>query len=94
MKFIKCLYCHHLPCNCPLIQRAAATLDTEETRKQIQKHGHKGILTMDQESKMETVSTMKADFVAPKSARVRLRGMYYVQPTVRNYSLDMYFRRI
>ncbi|XP_031711500.1 sperm-associated antigen 8 isoform X2 [Anarrhichthys ocellatus] len=54
--------------------RAAAALAAQKTRSQIQKHGRRGILMMDQESKMETVTTMKAAFVPPKSLGVRLRG--------------------
>ncbi|KAM7393239.1 hypothetical protein PAMA_008067 [Pampus argenteus] len=56
-------------------ERAVAALDSQETRAQIQKHGHRGLLTMNQESKMETVSTMKAAYIPPKYPGVRLRGI-------------------
>ncbi|KAK5851710.1 hypothetical protein PBY51_023243 [Eleginops maclovinus] len=56
-------------------ERAMEDVDAQETRTQIQKHGHKGIFTMDQESKMESVTTLRADFVPPKGPGVRLRGI-------------------
>ncbi|TKS84179.1 Sperm-associated antigen 8 [Collichthys lucidus] len=56
-------------------ERAVAALGTEETRTQIQRYGHRGILTMDQESKMETVTTLKAAYIPPRSPGVRLRGI-------------------
>ncbi|XP_067430965.1 sperm associated antigen 8 isoform X1 [Thunnus thynnus] len=56
-------------------ERAVAALDTQETKAHIQKHGHRGILTIDQESKMETVSTLRAAYIPPKSPGVRLRGI-------------------
>ncbi|CAK6965129.1 sperm associated antigen 8 isoform X2 [Scomber scombrus] len=56
-------------------ERAVAALDTKDTKAHIQKHGHRGILTVDQESKMETVSTLKAAYIPPKSPGVRLRGV-------------------
>ncbi|XP_040013782.1 sperm associated antigen 8 isoform X2 [Xiphias gladius] len=56
-------------------ERAVAALDNEETKTQIQRHGHRGILTMDHESKMETVTTLKAAYVPPKSPGVRLQGI-------------------
>ncbi|XP_073333526.1 sperm-associated antigen 8 [Pagrus major] len=56
-------------------ERAIAALDTDQTRVQIQKHGHKGILTLDQNSKLETVTTVKAVYIPPKSPGVRLRGI-------------------
>ncbi|XP_028458170.1 sperm-associated antigen 8 [Perca flavescens] len=56
-------------------ERAVAALDIQQTRTEIQKRGHRGILTMDQESKMETVSTLKATYIPPKSPGVRLRGI-------------------
>ncbi|XP_051267660.1 sperm associated antigen 8 [Dicentrarchus labrax] len=56
-------------------ERLVAALDTEETKTQIQRHGHRGILTMDQESKLENVTTFKAAYVPPKSPGVRLRGV-------------------
>uniref|UniRef100_A0A3Q0STV0 Sperm associated antigen 8 n=1 Tax=Amphilophus citrinellus TaxID=61819 RepID=A0A3Q0STV0_AMPCI len=40
-----------------------------------QRHGLKGILTTDLESKMESVTTHNAAYVAPKSPGVRIRGM-------------------
>ncbi|XP_035812883.1 sperm associated antigen 8 isoform X2 [Amphiprion ocellaris] len=60
---------------CYTATRASAGLDAEETKIHIQRHGHKGILTMDQESKMETMTTLKAAYAAPKSPGVRLRGI-------------------
>ncbi|XP_056288064.1 sperm associated antigen 8 [Pseudoliparis swirei] len=56
-------------------ERAVAALDTPETRSQIRKYGHRGILTTDWESKMERVTTLKATYVTPKSPGVRLRGV-------------------
>ncbi|XP_038590520.1 sperm associated antigen 8 isoform X2 [Micropterus salmoides] len=56
-------------------ERAVAAVDTEESKTQIQRHGHRGILTMDQESKMETVTTLKAAYIPPKGPGVRLRGI-------------------
>ncbi|XP_069563324.1 sperm-associated antigen 8 isoform X2 [Brachyistius frenatus] len=50
-------------------------LDTEETKMQIRRHGHKGILTMNQEAKMETMTTLKAAYVTPRSPGVRLKGV-------------------
>ncbi|XP_047426118.1 sperm associated antigen 8 [Mugil cephalus] len=56
-------------------ERATAALDKERTKTHIQRHGHKGILTIDPESKMESVTTLKADYVTPKGPGVRLRGI-------------------
>ncbi|XP_029301065.1 sperm-associated antigen 8 [Cottoperca gobio] len=56
-------------------ERAIAAVDNQETSRQIHKHGHRGILTMDQESKMETVTTVRATFIPPKSPGVRLQGI-------------------
>ncbi|KAM7369315.1 hypothetical protein PAMP_013591 [Pampus punctatissimus] len=56
-------------------ERAVAALDIQETKAQIQKHGHRGLLTMNQESKMETVSTVKAAYIPPKNPGVRLQGI-------------------
>ncbi|GAA6213801.1 sperm-associated antigen 8 isoform X1 [Lates japonicus] len=56
-------------------ERAVAALDNEETKTHNQRHGHKGILTMDLESKMENVTTVKAAYVPPKSPGVRLQGI-------------------
>ncbi|KAM8828876.1 sperm-associated antigen 8 isoform 2-T2 [Spinachia spinachia] len=47
----------------------------EKTRLQILKQGHGGLLTMAQESKMETVTTLRASYVPPKGLGVRLRGI-------------------
>ncbi|XP_070707117.1 sperm-associated antigen 8 [Pempheris klunzingeri] len=55
--------------------RAVAALDNEQTRTQIQRHGHRGLLTMDHESKMETVTTLRGAYILPKSPGVRLRGI-------------------
>ncbi|XP_029921696.1 sperm-associated antigen 8 [Myripristis murdjan] len=56
-------------------ESAAAALDTEGSREQIQRLGHRDILTMDPASKIEDVSTMKAAYVSPRTAGVRLRGI-------------------
>nr|XP_046231982.1 sperm associated antigen 8 [Scatophagus argus] len=55
--------------------REERALDTEKTRTQTQRHGHRGILMMDLESKMETVTTFKAAYIPPKSPGVRLQGI-------------------
>ncbi|KAM3599190.1 uncharacterized protein V6R79_001487 [Siganus canaliculatus] len=55
-------------------ERAVAALDNEEARAQIQRHGHRGIITIDQESKMETVTTVKSTYVPFKSPGVTLEG--------------------
>ncbi|XP_061555215.1 sperm associated antigen 8 [Phycodurus eques] len=47
----------------------------EQTREQILRYGHKGILTMNTGSKMENITTLKAAFAPPKSPGVRLRGI-------------------
>ncbi|XP_029025817.1 sperm associated antigen 8 isoform X2 [Betta splendens] len=39
------------------------------------KHGHRGILTMDQDSKMEAVTTVKEAYIHPKGPGVRLHGI-------------------
>ncbi|XP_037607884.1 sperm associated antigen 8 [Sebastes umbrosus] len=56
-------------------ERAVVALDTQETRKPIQKRGHRELLTMDPECKMETVTTLMADYAPPKGPGVRLRGI-------------------
>uniref|UniRef100_A0A665XBX2 Sperm associated antigen 8 n=1 Tax=Echeneis naucrates TaxID=173247 RepID=A0A665XBX2_ECHNA len=56
-----------------------AALDRDETKAKIQRHGHRGILTMDQESKMESVTTVKAAYGFPQSPGVRLTGMCLCQ---------------
>ncbi|XP_030290956.1 sperm-associated antigen 8 [Sparus aurata] len=56
-------------------ERAVAALDTGKTTAQIQKHGHKGILTLDEDSKLENVTTFKAVYIPPRSPGVRLRGV-------------------
>ncbi|XP_034565636.1 sperm-associated antigen 8 [Notolabrus celidotus] len=56
-------------------ERAVAALDTEETRIQIQRQGHRGILTLDQDTTMETVTTHRAAFTTPKGPGVRQRGI-------------------
>lgn len=95
----KCeIYCIALDCNifhiffslCSFAQRAVAALDNEETKIQTQRHGHKGILTVDQGCKMETVTTVKAAYIPPKDPGVRLRGMCLCQSpsTVWNCSIS------
>ncbi|KAK2818886.1 hypothetical protein Q5P01_024447 [Channa striata] len=49
-------------------ERAVAELDNEETKIETQKHGHKCILSMDDHRKMETVTTVRADYVPPKGS--------------------------
>ncbi|XP_026153791.1 sperm-associated antigen 8 [Mastacembelus armatus] len=56
-------------------ERAVADLDIEETNSQIRTHGHREILTMDQQSEMETFTTMKAAYIPPRHPGVRLRGI-------------------
>uniref|UniRef100_UPI0037E87279 sperm-associated antigen 8 n=1 Tax=Semicossyphus pulcher TaxID=241346 RepID=UPI0037E87279 len=56
-------------------ERAVAALDADQTRIQIQRQGHRGILTLDQDSKMETITTLKAAFSPPKGPGVRQRGI-------------------
>ncbi|CAG5867171.1 unnamed protein product [Menidia menidia] len=55
-------------------EKAVKPPDTDD-QKWIQRHGHKGILTNDPESKMDTITTSKATYVAPKSPGVRLQGI-------------------
>ncbi|XP_059214137.1 sperm associated antigen 8 [Centropristis striata] len=55
-------------------ERAVAALDSESCR-QIQKQGHRGILSLDQDSRMESVTTVTATFVPPRGPGVRLRGI-------------------
>ncbi|KAJ4926245.1 hypothetical protein JOQ06_008426 [Pogonophryne albipinna] len=54
-------------------ERVMKDVDTQETRTQIQKYGHKGIITMGQESQMESVT--RVHFTPPKVPGVRLRGI-------------------
>ncbi|XP_071390193.1 sperm-associated antigen 8 [Centroberyx affinis] len=56
-------------------ERAAAVLDTDGSRVQIQKHGHRGILTVDLASKIEGVSTERASYIPPRGPGVRERGI-------------------
>ncbi|KAF3702293.1 Sperm-associated antigen 8 [Channa argus] len=56
-------------------ERAVGALDKEEMQIQTQRHGHRGILSMDQQCKMETVTTVKADYIPPKIPGVRLCGI-------------------
>ncbi|XP_060917000.1 sperm associated antigen 8 [Labrus mixtus] len=56
-------------------ERAVAALDQAENRFQIRRQGHKGILTLDQDTKMETVTTHRTDFLPPKGPGVRERGI-------------------
>ncbi|XP_072228400.1 sperm-associated antigen 8 [Leuresthes tenuis] len=55
-------------------ERAVAAHDAGDP-KWIQKHGHKGILTTDFESPMESMTTSKASHVTPVGPRVRVRGI-------------------
>nr|XP_020470782.1 sperm-associated antigen 8 isoform X3 [Monopterus albus] len=56
-------------------ERAVAAVDNKEIKTQNWRHGHRGILTMDQESKMEAVSTLKEAYGPPKIPGVRLHGL-------------------
>ncbi|XP_024857843.1 sperm associated antigen 8 [Kryptolebias marmoratus] len=56
-------------------ERSVAALDEDDSETRSQKHGHKGIIAMDQEAKMETVTTSKATYVSLKSPGVRLKGV-------------------
>ncbi|XP_006803544.1 sperm-associated antigen 8 isoform X1 [Neolamprologus brichardi] len=56
-------------------ERAIADLHTEDPKTHKHIHGHKGILTIDLESKMESMTTLKAAYVAPKSPVGRLQGI-------------------
>ncbi|XP_047200438.1 sperm associated antigen 8 isoform X2 [Hippoglossus stenolepis] len=53
----------------------SAALDNEDNPSQIQRRGHFGIITMDQDSELETLTTVRATYVAPKSHDVRLKGI-------------------
>ncbi|KAM4720317.1 sperm-associated antigen 8 [Anableps anableps] len=55
-------------------ERAVAALGIEESRNTIRKCGNKGIITMDLNCKMETLSTSKATYVPPVGPGVRLSG--------------------
>ncbi|XP_077398770.1 sperm-associated antigen 8 [Vanacampus margaritifer] len=46
-----------------------------QTREQILRHGHKGIITMNTGAKMENVTTLKSAFAPPKTPGVRLQGL-------------------
>lgn len=63
-------------------QRAVAALDNEETKIQTQRHGHRGLLNIDQGCKMESATTVKAAYIPPKDLGVRLRGMCLCQSPV------------
>ncbi|XP_005921784.1 sperm associated antigen 8 isoform X1 [Haplochromis burtoni] len=56
-------------------ERAIADLHTEDPKTHKHIHGHKGILTIDLESKMESVTTLKAAYVAPKTPVGKLQGI-------------------
>nr|XP_019960698.1 PREDICTED: sperm-associated antigen 8 isoform X1 [Paralichthys olivaceus]XP_019960699.1 PREDICTED: sperm-associated antigen 8 isoform X1 [Paralichthys olivaceus]XP_019960700.1 PREDICTED: sperm-associated antigen 8 isoform X1 [Paralichthys olivaceus] len=56
-------------------EQTGAALDNEDAESQIRRHGHSGILTMDQEAKMESLTTVRATYVPPKSQDVRLKGI-------------------
>ncbi|XP_077478022.1 sperm-associated antigen 8 isoform X1 [Stigmatopora argus] len=49
--------------------------EPKQTRAEILRRGHRGILTMNTGAKMESMTTLKAAFVPPKSAGVRLQGL-------------------
>ncbi|XP_046906978.1 sperm associated antigen 8 [Hypomesus transpacificus] len=56
-------------------ERATAALDTEDSRPQIHKRGHRGILSVDLSSRVEGDTTVKTDFTPPKGTGVRQRGI-------------------
>ncbi|KAM8872825.1 sperm-associated antigen 8 isoform 1-T1 [Synchiropus picturatus] len=56
-------------------ERAVLAIDSADTWAKIQKYGHRGILTVDQNSKMESVTTQRAYFAPPKGPGVRLKGV-------------------
>ncbi|XP_049593197.1 sperm-associated antigen 8 [Syngnathus scovelli] len=47
----------------------------EQTREQILRHGHKGLITINTGAKMEHVTTLQAAFAPPKHPGVRLQGI-------------------
>lgn len=61
---------------CLFTQTTATDLKAE--KKQIQRNGHKGIISMNLDAKMDAVTTFKATYIPPKSPGVRLRGKFSV----------------
>ncbi|KAJ8385500.1 hypothetical protein AAFF_G00185360 [Aldrovandia affinis] len=55
-------------------ERATAFLDTEESGAHVYKHGHKGIISIDLESKAQDVTTVKDTFIPPVAPGIRQRG--------------------
>uniref|UniRef100_A0A8C6SDK8 Uncharacterized protein n=1 Tax=Neogobius melanostomus TaxID=47308 RepID=A0A8C6SDK8_9GOBI len=56
-----------------LEERAVAHIDTAETQNQIQKYGHRGLLSMELGAKMEDVTTVTATYVQHQGPGVRLK---------------------
>ncbi|TSL28200.1 Sperm-associated antigen 8 [Bagarius yarrelli] len=56
-------------------RRATIELDNSGTASDIQKHGHRDILTVDVSSKLNGVSTLKSAFTSPYGTRVRQKGL-------------------
>uniref|UniRef100_A0A3Q4IE20 Uncharacterized protein n=1 Tax=Neolamprologus brichardi TaxID=32507 RepID=A0A3Q4IE20_NEOBR len=80
-----------LPLYCTVRWLAIADLHTEDPKTHKHIHGHKGILTIDLESKMESMTTLKAAYVAPKSPVGRLQGMcLYLSP----YIISLSYKRL
>uniref|UniRef100_A0A3B4GN97 Uncharacterized protein n=1 Tax=Pundamilia nyererei TaxID=303518 RepID=A0A3B4GN97_9CICH len=78
-------------------ERAIADLHTEDPKTHKHIHGHKGILTIDLESKMESVTTLKAAYVAPKTPVGRLQGMcLYLSPArmKKNYIISLSYKSL
>ncbi|KAJ8339389.1 hypothetical protein SKAU_G00361750 [Synaphobranchus kaupii] len=55
-------------------ERATAFLDAEESKTHINKHGHKGIISVDR-SKAQDVTTVKEAFIPPVATQIRQRGL-------------------
>ncbi|XP_057674058.1 sperm associated antigen 8 isoform X2 [Corythoichthys intestinalis] len=49
--------------------------EVKQTRQEILRYGHKGILTMNTGAKMENITTLRASFAPPKKTGVRLQGL-------------------
>lgn len=55
-------------------ERAVAHIDTAETESQIQKYGHRGLLSVELGAKMEDVTTVRATYVQHQTPGVRHKG--------------------
>ncbi|XP_007236727.3 sperm associated antigen 8 [Astyanax mexicanus] len=58
-----------------LEERATELLDSSDSRSHINRHGHRGILTLDMTSKTQDETTVKATFTAPKGPGIRQKGL-------------------